>query len=673
MAEYFSGSVKDFLMESDEVIQAKLHTSYASDGFSSQYTSATKAWGATLTFLRPHLQNLIKDIPEAEGWGLILEYPLYRLRIRLDLIILSFNAIYVIELKTGSTEYLSADKRQVEEYALDLRDFHSGSFFNRIHPILWCPERNDEADDVNFNITDSVSSVVAVGKNNLIPVIKRLELNISANNSKRLSLNDWLSSEYKPVPSIISAATAIFGNHGVKEISNADADNLAISGQEITNLIEQAKRLGEHYLIFLSGVPGSGKTLAGLQVVHDVLNKKILSAGEIVYLSGNTPLVVVLREALALDQVNQSQKDGQKKSLTLKRARMNMRVTIQHVMDFLNQYLKKEIVKPPIDHVIVFDEAQRAWDEKQGKAKFDRQASEPELVLGVMERHSDWAVVVALIGVGQEINDGEHGLSGWGSALMSRLNGGYRDWKIFGSEISISGLNIASEISSSTNTFLKQNLHLTVSQRSYRAPQLTDWVNSVITGDSSRAKKIKLSLSNYPVVITRDRDQMKNWLINQARGQRRIGLLASSGAKRLRADGYGEFLHANDGVSIAHWYLKTQGDLRSSFALEVPANEYTSQGLEIDYVGLCWGGDLIRLKKGDGKWGIRKLGGTRWSTVKVDSGQRFVENSYRVLMTRAREGMVIWVPYGAEDDETRSPEELDLIYSYLIDCGVEVI
>lgn len=672
MAEYFSGSVKDFLMESDEVIQAKLHTSYANDGFSSQYTSATKAWGATLTVLRPHLKNLIRDIPEAEEWGLVLEYPLYRLRIRLDLVLLSFQSIYVIELKTGSTEYLSADKRQVEEYALDLRYFHSGSSFTEIYPILWCPERDDALDKTDFKVTDFVSSVVSVGKNNLIPAIKKLELNTPLN-KKKLSLSSWLSSEYKPVPSIISAATAIFGNHGVKEISNSDADNLAIAGEEITKLIKKAKNLGEHYLIFLSGVPGSGKTLAGLKVVHDVLHDQMLSAGEIVYLSGNTPLVVVLREALALDQVSQAQKNGQKKSLTLKRARMNMRVTIQHVMDFLNQYLKKEIFKPPIDHVVVFDEAQRAWDEKQGKVKFDRQASEPELVLSIMERHSDWAVVVALIGVGQEINDGEYGLSGWGSALMSRFNSGYRNWKIFGSDVSITGLNIPSEKVPSEIISLNQNLHLIVSQRSYRAPQLSEWVNLVISGNTDGAKKIKLSLPNYPVMITRDKEAMKKWLISQARGRRRIGLLASSGARRLRPDGYGEFLHANDGVSIAHWYLKPQGDLRSSFALEVPANEYTSQGLEIDYVGLCWGGDLIRLKTGDGKWTVRKLGGTRWTTVKVDSGQRFVENSYRVLMTRAREGMVIWIPNGDETDETRSPEEFDLIYSYLIDCGAEII
>ncbi len=672
MAEYFSGSVKDFLMESDEVIQAKLHTSYANDGFSSQYTSATKAWGATLTFLRPHLKNLIRDIPEVEGWGLVLEYPLYRLRIRLDLVLLSFQSIYVIELKTGSTEYLSADKRQVEEYALDLRDFHSGSSFTEIYPILWCPERDDALDKTDFKVTDFVSSVVSVGKNNLIPAIKKIELNTPLNRRK-LSLSSWLSSEYKPVPSIISAATAIFGNHGVKEISNSDADNLAIAGEEIAKLIKNAKSLGGHYLIFLSGVPGSGKTLAGLKVVHDVLLEQILSAGEIVYLSGNTPLVVVLREALALDQVSQAQNNGQKKSLTLKRARMNMRVTIQHVMDFLNQYLKKEIFKPPIDHVVVFDEAQRAWDEKQGKVKFDRQASEPELVLGIMERHSDWAVVVALIGVGQEINDGEYGLSGWGSALMSRFNSGYRNWKIFGSDVSISGLNIPSEKVPSESISLNQNLHLIVSQRSYRAPQLNEWVNLVISGNADGAKKIKLSLPNYPVMITRDKEVMKKWLISQARGQRRIGLLASSGAKRLRPDGYGEFLHANDGASIAHWYLKPQGDLRSSFALEVPANEYTSQGLEIDYVGLCWGGDFIRPKTGDGKWTVRKLGGTRWTTVKVDSGQRFVENSYRVLMTRAREGMVIWIPNGDEADETRSPEEFDLIYSYLIDCGAEII
>lgn len=672
MAEYFSSTVKEFLGHSVESIQTKLHTSYAEDGFSSQYTTATKAWASTLKCLNRDLINLTKLIPAAESWGLILEYPLYRLRIRLDLVLLSPAAIYVIELKTESTEYLSTDKRQVEEYALDLRDFHSGSREHVIYPILWCPERDDKNDAFEFSVTDSVASVICVGKENLTKAIQVVESK-SKKDRSFLSLDEWLSSVYKPVPSIINAATAIFSNHGVREISNFDADNLAIAGDELTKLITEAKNKNLHYLLLLSGVPGSGKTLAGLNVVHQSLEKGIVNPGEIVYLSGNTPLVTVLREALALDQVRQSKLKMPPIKLTLKDARINIRATIQHVMDFLNQYLNKEVLTPPVDRVVIFDEAQRAWDKKQGKAKFDREASEPELILSIMDRHEDWSVVIALVGIGQEINDGEYGLSGWGEALSSLLKVRGTSWKVFGSKSTLDKLALLPEDFPNANLSVNENLHLYVPQRSYRAPNLSNWVDSLINGNKVAAINFKKSLTEYPLFVTRDVEQMKAWLLEKARGHRRIGLLASSGAKRLRADGFGEFLTANDGASIAHWYLQPFGDIRSSYALEVPSNEYTSQGLEIDYVGLCWGGDLVRKSSSDGNWIARKLSGTHWSLIKSEAVQQFIENSYRVLMTRAREGMIIWVPKGEILDKTRRPEELDLVYSYLIECGAENI
>jgi hypothetical protein len=670
MAEYFESSVRDFLAQNSDIIQSKLHNAYAADGFNSQYTSATKAWVVTIKCLREELERLVRICPEALSWGLVLEYPLYRLRIRIDLLLISLKAIYVIELKTEATEYISVDKNQVEEYALDLRDFHSGSGSNPIFPILWCPAKSDDILPSSFELNDSVSPVICVGKDRLVETIINTEVE-SAHIENRIDFKSWLTSTYRPVPSIITAATAIFSNHGVQEISNFDADNLAVAGRELIRLIRQAKLNNANYLIFLSGVPGSGKTLAGLNVVHEALEEKVVNQGEIVYLSGNTPLVVVLREALAQDQVRQSKLDPLLDSLTLKSARTSMRVTIQHVMDFLNQYLNKEVDSPPVDHVVIFDEAQRAWDKKQGAAKFDRASSEPELMLGIMERHEDWSVLIALIGLGQEINDGEYGVSGWGEALEQRLNHSSKAWEVFGSHSTLDRLEAPKFPLS--NLITNENLHLNVPQRSYRAPNLSKWVDLVIKGDATGALRIKQDLGNYPIVITRSCASMKGWLKAKARGHRRIGLLASSGAKRLRADGFGEFLTANDGASIAHWYLQPIGDIRSSYALEVPSNEYTSQGLEIDYVGLCWGGDLIRPTGASGQWVARKLSGDRWNTVKTNSGKEFIENSYRVLLTRAREGMVFWVPEGQVGDKTRSPEDSDRVYSYLIECGAEII
>ena len=671
MAEYFQSSVMDFLAKSTDTIQSSLHNAYAEDGFNSQYTTATKAWASTLGHLSDQLSRLLEIQPDAKDWGLVLEYPLYRLRIRLDLVLISPKVIYVIELKTESTEYLVADKKQVEEYALDLRDFHDGSRLHPLVPILWCPEKDDKADSYAFEILDSVSSVICVGRGNLIPAIISAEIR-SEKKLEILNFKDWLSAGYKPVPSIITAATAIFSNHGVREISNFDADNLSIAGEEITRLIGRAKNNQQHFLVLLSGVPGSGKTLAGLNIVHDAPEKNVINAGQIVYLSGNTPLVAVLREALALDQVRQAKLNLPNNKITLKSARAHMRATIQHVMDFLNQYLKKELSSSPIDRVVIFDEAQRAWDKKQGEAKFNREASEPELILEIMERHQDWSVVIALIGIGQEINDGEYGLSGWGAALCSRLNESSKEWMVFGSTSTLKGLALHPNEFPGECLVSCNNLHLNVPQRSYRAPDLSRWVDLLISGNELLAFEVKKNLGQYPIKITRSSSSMKNWLLSKARGQRRIGLLASSGSKRLRADGFGEFLTANSGASIAHWYLQPLGDIRSSNALEVPSNEYTSQGLEIDYAGLCWGGDLIR-KSSSGKWIARKLSGDHWNLVKSDSGKGFIENSYRVLLTRAREGMVIWVPEGDISDKTRLPIDLDRVYSYLIECGAEII
>jgi len=671
MAEYYKSLVKDFLAEDDDSILSALHISYANDGYNSQYTSATKAWALSLCCMREEMCRLVNADPAIANWAIVLEYPLYRLRIRIDLVLLSQDAIYVIELKTGSTEYLRIDKAQVEDYALDLRDFHSGSNSYPIFTILWCPEKNDTLDLYGFSIKDSVSSVICVGKNNLTPAILST-IDACPRNKKSLNLHDWLSSKYKPVPSIIAAATAIFSNHGVEEISNSDADNLAIAGEEMANLIQESKQKNQHAVIFLSGVPGSGKTLAGLNIVHDAIQKGVVESGEIVYLSGNTPLVTVLREALALDQVRQHKLRGLDGAITLKSARTNMRATIQHVMDFLNQYLKNEVGLAPVDRVVIFDEAQRAWDKRQGKIKFDREASEPELILNIMERHDDWAVVIALIGNGQEINDGEYGLSGWGDALRLSASSGKKNWIVHGSCQTLSDLKISPEDFSFNNIFSNDKLHLNVPQRSYRAPELSKWVDFLIKGDSAQALKIHEHLMKYPIVITRDIEKLKDWLIGKARGQQRFGLLASSGAKRLRADGFGEVLSATDGASIAHWYLQPSGDIRSSFALEVPANEYTSQGLEIDYVGLCWGGDFLR-DGGSNGWISRRLSGNRWNIIGTESGRQFIENSYRVLLTRARQGMGIWIPPGNKSDKTRSPKEFDAVYNFLRECGAETI
>ena len=411
-------------------------------------------------------------------------------------------------------------------------------------------------------------------------------------------------------------------------------------------LIEEAHAKRKRYLLILTGVPGSGKTLAGLHVVHSAIATGVERPGDIVYLSGNTPLVVVLREALARDENLRQRRVGRRRRLA--DIRRDVRARIQHINDFLKEGIRAAADVPPHEHVIIFDEAQRAWDEKQGLEKFDRTASEPALILELMSRHLDWCVCLCLVGSRQEINSGENGVFGWGEALRGMQAIDRKRWAVFAPPDVFRGspsdsMLALGELPDDLETVVETNLQLTVPQRSYRSPSLCRWVDLVLAGDTFSANLAAKELQEYPIVITRSLAEAKSWLQKCGRGERRFGLVASSGARRLRADGLRVFLHASAGNEIAQWYLEPRDDIRSSYALEVPANEYTCQGLELDFIGVCWGGDLL-WSASTRSWIFYRLSGTDWQRVRQSTDQRFLLNSYRVLLTRAREGLILWVP-----------------------------
>lgn len=668
MPAYFRCSITEFLAVGDDTVIAKLQTAYASDGYRSQYTTQTIAWATTLPVLRQEFADLLRLFPSADKWHLLLEYPLYRLRRRIDAVVLTPHAVVVLELKTGAKSFDSADKRQAEEYAQDLRDFHAGSATARLRPILWALDAEPTPMGADLDDHPGVGRLLLVGRTGLA---NKLLLCAGRQAFKSLQhatefAEQWDKAAYQPVPSVIEAATTLFAGHGVREITLANAKNLGESASEVLSIIERSRNNCEYAVVFLTGVPGAGKTLAGLNVVHAAVRNGIESEGDIVYLSGNTPLVVVLREALARDRYRRASAEGQ--TMRMGDARASTRATVQHINDFLKEYVNGSGA-PPSEHVIVFDEAQRAWNERQGKEKFGRDASEPLLVLETMLRHSDWAVCVCLIGKGQEINDGEEGVGGWAEAISRLSAGNASRWKVYGPDL-IYGASRSPEtlgqLPDGVETARPESLHLNVPMRSFRSPQLGAWIERVIGGDFSASAETATQLS-YPLYLTRSLEEAKTWLKQSTLGERRMGLLASSGAKRLRADGLGQMLSATDGQMIAHWYLNPPGDIRASFALEVPANEYTSQGLEIDFACLCWGGDLIY--KGD-RWITRSLSGNRWSVLSDSAKRMFVLNSYRVLLSRAREGMVIWVPKGDGEDHTRNPSELDGVADVLLRAGV---
>ncbi len=621
--------------------------------------------------LQRSLERLLEIRPETSTWSVLLEYPLYRLRRRIDLVILAGGTIVVVECKVGAEEFNSEDLRQVEEYALDLRDFHAASNDRTIIPVLWSTDaarlHRVSVQMSPERISGPIAAIARVGGEGLTTMLAEL---VEPLTTRQLIADEWDHSDYRPVPNAIEAATSIFAGHDVRSIANADADNLRLASSRILTLIGKARSERKRYLILLTGVPGSGKTLAGLDVVHSAIATGIEHQGDIVYLSGNTPLVVVLREALARDKQVKNLKAGHRTSIG--EVRRQVRTRIQHINDFLRESLHGPSSSPPHEHVIVFDEAQRAWDEKQGFEKFERSASEPSLILELMSRHLDWCVCICLLGSGQEINSGEDGVRGWGDALRKMEPHRRRDWSVFGPactfEKTIPESVTLGEIPPEVRTQTETALQLSVPQRSFRSPSLSIWVEQVLAGDWQIARETASRLGAYPIALTRSLPDARAWLKKIGKGERRYGLLASSGARRLRAEGLGAILHASAGVEIAQWYLNPRGDIRSSYALEVPANEYTCQGLELDFTCLCWGGDLTWNTQ-SASWAFARLSGNQWQSARVESARRFLLNSYRVLFTRAREGFILWVPEGDPTEHTRPPAPMDRTAEFLERCG----
>jgi hypothetical protein len=391
---YIDESVLDLLNTPDRELIARLHQAYASDGFVSQYTSQTIAWDISVGLIRTGLQAAISSGIDVARWRALLELPLYRLRRRVDLLLVTPQALAVIELKIGGDQFQSADRWQVEEYALDLRDFHEFSHEVPILPVLWCTEAQAEPPHVPSLRAGVADAVVNVGRGQFSRFVSDFAAQITA--LPEIVRKDWSRGAYSPVPSVIEAATSLFAGHGVEEITRRDAANLDEAAETILSLIRQARDRKRRYIIFLTGVPGSGKTLAGLHVVHRTYESESRVSGDVVYLSGNTPLVTVLREALTEDDYRRRLQAGE--SPKKDAVRSSVRARIQHIIDFLREYLSDLETRPPHERAIVFDEAQRAWDADYGKHKFGRSASEPRLLLDIMARHDDWSVIVGLIG-----------------------------------------------------------------------------------------------------------------------------------------------------------------------------------------------------------------------------------------------------------------------------------
>ena len=613
------------------------------------------------------LQVVLADYHESGS--VYFEYNIPRLGKRIDAVVLIGGVMFVMEFKVGEEAFTQHALDQVYDYALDLKHFHESSHDLNIAPVLIATRAlpvplsvqfDQHGDGMIMPIRSAVESLSEVIASTLrlvrAPIISRSE---------------WEAGRYRPTPTIIEAATALYGGHGVKNITRNDAgeENLEVTSKTVSQIIHEAQERSEKIICFVTGVPGAGKTLVGLDVATRHLNResKLYS----VFLSGNGPLVAVLCEALARDKVARSKDLGIR--VKKKRARSEVQAFIQNVHHFRDDCLT-DLSCPPVEHVALFDEAQRAWNlkmtakfmqQKKGRAGFSQ--SESEFLIGCLDRHKDWAVIVCLVGGGQEINTGEAGIGEWIESVLRA----YPHWQLrLSSRLTDSEYGagqLVERVRAIPNTKFHDELHLSVSMRSFRAERVSLFIKQVLDLDTEAARET-LSYVNpkFPLVLTRDVQLAKQWLRNQSRGNERFGLVVSSQAQRLRP-------HAIDvraKINPVHWFLHEKDDVRSSFYLEDAATEFQVQGLELDWVGVVWDGDFRHTQAG---WGHYEFKGKKWNRIRKVERQAYLKNAYRVLLTRARQGMVVVVPEGNAKDHTRDPSFYDSTYSFFAGLGIPVI
>ena len=647
---YYSARIREFLDEKPETLLGKL---MVSDEFST--TDLQKnAWRKEIDILQDQLRSV-------ENGDIAFEYTIPRMGHRIDVVCIIRGLIFLLEFKVGDSEYRKSTADQVMDYALDLKYFHELSADRYIIPISIPTEAPSVCNEVSF-MEDKISNVLKCTKDNIGLTIGSV---LSSVQDQDLSIADWINSRYAPTPTIIEAAQAMYRNHSVKDISRNDAGahNLTATTETINQIIDDCKRNHKKAICFVTGVPGAGKTLAGLNIANERHN---FDADEhAVFLSGNGPLVDILQAALAKDRSSRA-------GITIAEEKKETKAFIQIIHRFRDEALTTN--NPPAEKVAIFDEAQRAWNEesltdfmkrKKGVDAFNQ--SEPEFLIRIMDRHQDWAVIVCLVGGGQEIYNGEAGIIDWFRALQKK----FRNWHIYLSDkITDSeyvGNSSIEELLTGCSYSLRPALHLGVSLRSFRSEKLAEFVKLLLDNEPSAAAAVYSELSiHYPIILTRDLDKAKEWIRKKARGTERYGLLASSEGKRLRGIG----IWVPSVINHVGWFLNEKDNVDSSYFLEVAASEFKVQGLEIDYSILAWDADLRRSGKG---FDYFKFRGTRWNHVNNMQQQKYLKNAYRVLMTRARQGMIIFVPSGTdpEDDPTRDSAYYDDIYKYLRSCGIK--
>ena len=569
--------------------------------------------------------------------------------------------VFSLEFKNGKDLFTAQDAQQAEDYAIDIKNFHKESEDLYVCPILIATDAAPYKKEQSSGCyPDKQVHLQRENIETLVPKISKItEL---YGDDGEIDFDKWFNSPYYPTPTIIAAAVEAYSSHHLSEIAQSEAgqENIDACEAKLNEVIAYAEQNKKKCVCFVTGVPGAGKTLVGLDVVAKNLDKgdKNLS----VYLSGNGPLVDVLREAL-------------KRSVKAKKQLNRETETAINALIQSSFAFKKDNSshnRPTPENILIFDEAQRVWNQEKMTRKHNDPAmavSEPHLLYSIMDRHQDWAVMVCLVGLGQDIYDGEVGINEWFRCGIQEFS----NWELFYSpEIfsQVEDKNIDKEmIIGCDRCHQMTELHLKTSIRSFRADKQCQFVDALLDNNPQQTKEVyQLISEKYPVYITRDYQVAKDWVRNQVRGSQRCGVMACSSAQRLKPEG----IYVPTDIDVKNWFLAPSDDLRSSNMLEIVASEFKVQGLEIDWGIVCWDADLRRTKKGD-DWDHYTFRGTRWNKRNKPEQKRYLLNSYRVLLTRSRQGMIIFVPKGVdpEADPSRDSEYYDGIFNYLISCGIK--
>ena len=704
----YNSSFTEFLKSSDNSIFGILCDRYHGEAL----TTTREAWKSEISIMK----DIISRFASKDG-KIIFEYDIPRLGKRIDVVLLLEGIIFCLEFKVGQSSIIEADVDQVLDYALDLKNFHKFSQDHLIVPILIATNYRNSSTEIQMSVYDDrVVNPLMSGKSgvaNLIAeVLKQFPNEPSVN-------PNWIISPYAPTPTIIEAAKTLYENHSVENITRHEADKVSTDRtiSYILDVIKHSKENQKKSICFVTGVPGAGKTLVGLDVAIKQTyqgNKEPVKDEGAVYLSGNGPLVAVLTEALAQDNYSKCRANGEKKKMTDSRREVSK--SIQMIHRYRDNMLAK--IKNPVEngvleidpekavkleksgfgeveHVAIFDEAQRSWTHKRladylkrggtygNKLKVPNfPLSEAAFLIWSLDQREDWATIVCLVGGGQEINTGEAGISEW----IKALNEQFPQWNVYISpkltEPEYAEGRVNELLQNNPNVIYNDSLHLGVSLRSYRAEKLSAFVHSLLSFDDNAATLYNEIKDKYPIVLTRDMAKARKWLHDKVRGTERTGVLVTKESARFKPLAI-HILPAGDENAV-HWFLDDKADVRSSNYLEDAATEIQVQGLELDYTCLLWDADM---RYEDGKWRFYRFNGqTKWieQIGNTESKQELIKymlNAYRVLLTRARAGMVICVPEGNAnktvsgfwEDSTRLPEFYDGTYQYLKSLGIEEI